>query len=84
MFESGKEAWCDCQGMLLPVIHHKCPVPLALDGRCSVAGGCPAVKDALHEPLQGDSVLFCIVGSVCCWEVDLVGVDLMGGHHWFS
>ena len=64
--------------------YHKCPIPLALDGRCSVAGGCPAVKDALHEPLQGDSVLFCIVGSVCCWEVDLVGVDLMGGHHWFS
>ena len=57
---------------------------LAVDGRCSVTGGCPAVKDALHEPLQGDSVLFCIVGSVCCWEVDLVGVDLMGGHHWFS
>lgn len=58
MFEGGKEAWCDCQSMLLPVIHEMTinVLPLALDGRCSVAGGCPAVKDALHEPLQGNNM----------------------------
>ena len=29
---------------------------LALDGRCCVTGGCSAVKDALHEPLQGNTI----------------------------
>ena len=38
---------------------------LALDGGCSVAGGCSAVEDALHEPLQGNNMFDSASSAQC-------------------